>query len=436
MCTRGFADQNGVDGLVKSISARLNESIPRILPQLESKLQTLQERQTQLQMLQPKIDELSKLKSEVVPGLERLSGEQGGNIQSLENDLKKVELSHTHLTAELEEIQSLQQKAVRSSQLRRDIREVDQKIAAESSKLAGADSSRTQVTVNRELQEAQMKMKDLNYRMDSKRQQISTVQSSIRQLENLTHDLKEKKLKLQDGLQRRQAMVAQRSDCSAQNEALRKEIEDAARRLSPLRGEVEELERSKKEFIKERDEALAISSEEVRSLGEDEKAIKALSQDIAKYMESRSQEKLAQCVSRVGELKGKEQVMTQKRSQLEQEIDKLQKQLANEKMRERKLEDSMQLRKLEKEIGDKEQAVRKIREDMKKNKLDQYSSEYHRLQEETDRLRKEEARQEGHRVGQEDQLRHWQKELQTDMYRDVGTRHYNMLVVFKVCEVM
>ena len=70
----------------------------------------------------------------------------------------KVELSHTHLTAELEEIQSLQQKAVRSSQLRRDIREVDQKIAAESSKLAGADSSRTQVTVNRELQEAQMKM--------------------------------------------------------------------------------------------------------------------------------------------------------------------------------------------------------------------------------------------------------------------------------------
>lgn len=52
--------------------------------------------------------------------------------------------------------------------------------------------------------------------------------------------------------------------------------------MSPLRGEVEELERSKKEFIKERDEALAISSEEVRSLGEDEKAIKALSQDIAK----------------------------------------------------------------------------------------------------------------------------------------------------------
>ena len=36
--------------------------------------------------------------------------------------------------------------------------------------------------------------KDLNHRMDSKRQEISTVQSSIRQLENLVHDLKEKKV--------------------------------------------------------------------------------------------------------------------------------------------------------------------------------------------------------------------------------------------------
>ena len=37
--------------------------------------------------------------------------------------------------------------------------------------------------------------KDLNHRMDSKRQEISTVQSSIRQLENLVHDLKEKKVR-------------------------------------------------------------------------------------------------------------------------------------------------------------------------------------------------------------------------------------------------
>ena len=155
-----------------------------------------------------------------VPGLERLSIEQNGKIQGLENELKKVcvcvcvcvcvwcvyvcvcvwcvyvcvcvwcvyvcvcvcvcvwlcvwlsvgyvcgiiysviskvESSQAQLTSELEEIQSLRQKAVRSSQLRRDVQELEQKIAAESSKLAGVDPLRTHVTVNRELQEAQMK---------------------------------------------------------------------------------------------------------------------------------------------------------------------------------------------------------------------------------------------------------------------------------------
>lgn len=69
----------------------------------------------------------------------------------------KLDSSQVQLTSELEEIQALQQKAVRSSQLRRDIRELEQKIAAESSRLAGVDPLRTHITVNRELQEAQMK---------------------------------------------------------------------------------------------------------------------------------------------------------------------------------------------------------------------------------------------------------------------------------------
>ena len=34
--------------------------------------------------------QLSKLKSDLVPGLEKLSTEQSGKLQALENDLKKV----------------------------------------------------------------------------------------------------------------------------------------------------------------------------------------------------------------------------------------------------------------------------------------------------------------------------------------------------------
>ena len=45
----------------------------------------------------------------------------------------------------------------RTSQLCRDLEELDAKIGSEESKLGGSDSSRSHLLVNRELQEAQMK---------------------------------------------------------------------------------------------------------------------------------------------------------------------------------------------------------------------------------------------------------------------------------------
>lgn len=54
------------------------------------------------------------------------------------------------------------------------------------------------------------------------------------------------------------------------------------KRLAPLRGEVEQCELLKRESMDERDETMAVSTEEIRSLGEEEKAVKSLSQDIAK----------------------------------------------------------------------------------------------------------------------------------------------------------
>ena len=60
------------------------------------------------------------------------------------------------------------------------------------------------------------------------------------------------------------------------------------------------------------------------------------------------------------------------------------------------------------------------------------SSEYQRLQADVDRLRKECARAEGHKLGQEDQVRHLQKELQSDLYSKTEERHIEMVIKLKV----
>ena len=44
----------------------------------------------------------------------------------------------------------------------------------------------------------------------------------------------------------------------------------------------------------------------------------------------------------------------------------------------------------------------------------------------------QQARVEGHKQGQDDQVRHLQRELQSDMYKDTDARHKDMLITLRV----
>ena len=57
----------------------------------------------------------------------------------------------------LDQVRGLQPRVSHTSQLRKDLEELDTKIGSEESKLGGSDSSRSHLLVNRELQEARMK---------------------------------------------------------------------------------------------------------------------------------------------------------------------------------------------------------------------------------------------------------------------------------------
>ena len=71
--------------------------------------------------------------------------------------LFQVEEKQSGFRTTLEQVRGLQPRVTRTSQLRKDLEDLDVKIGSEESKLGGSDSSRSQLLVNRELQEAQMK---------------------------------------------------------------------------------------------------------------------------------------------------------------------------------------------------------------------------------------------------------------------------------------
>ena len=60
------------------------------------------------------------------------------------------------------------------------------------------------------------------------------------------------------------------------------------------------------------------------------------------------------------------------------------------------------------------------------------TSEYQRLRVDVERLRKDHARAEGHKLGQEDQVRHLKRELQSDLYATTEKRYMEMFIKLKV----
>ena len=59
-------------------------------------------------------------------------------------------------------------------------------------------------------------------------------------------------------------------------------------------------------------------------------------------------------------------------------------------------------------------------------------SEYQRLQTDVDRLRKDQARAEGHKLGLEDHVKHLQMELQSELYSGIEEKHMDMVIKLKV----
>ena len=101
------------------------------------------------------IFQLSSLRSDTVPQLEREVKEKVGIIRKAEGDVQRVEGELNQFRSEMEQIRGLQPRVVKVSQLRKELKDLDRKISSEESKLGGVDGGRSHHIVNRELQEAQ-----------------------------------------------------------------------------------------------------------------------------------------------------------------------------------------------------------------------------------------------------------------------------------------
>ena len=127
---------------------------------------------------------MSQIRDKEIPRLEATKGQKEAEIKKLQTELNRVcvcvcvsrlrgkegcimhhciscslqaEEKLSGFRTSLDQVRGLQPRVSHTSQLRKDLEELDTKIGSEESKLGGSDSSRSHLLVNRELQEARMK---------------------------------------------------------------------------------------------------------------------------------------------------------------------------------------------------------------------------------------------------------------------------------------
>ncbi|CAI7993402.1 DNA repair protein RAD50 [Geodia barretti] len=435
LCTRGFSDHAGFEKTVKSITDRLNNTVPRLLPTLEGKQHQLQEKQKTLQELKPKIEELAQLRDREIPRLDAAKGQKEAEIVKLKTELNAMEEKVTGLRTNLEQIRGLLPRVSRTSQLCRDLEELDAKIGSEESQLSGSDSSRSHVIVSRELRDVQLKIEDLDRKMDHKRQQIQSGVQEIRQLEQRVNQLRDEKLRLQERLQEKQGLLTKKEDLAAIIQKEERDIKMSAQRHGPVEEKLRRKEEEKRELCQARDEAEAVSKAEVDSLRSSVDAIGLTTQQISRYESEGGETGLRQLNGRINSIKREAEGKTRERKELEDKIKKLQKEVANVELQEREWEDQLQLMRVAADVARKERDAQKLREKMREMGLHRYDEEYSKLQQEQEKMTRERARMEGGSLGHEERVRGLQRELKGDMYRDAERKHKDMLISLRTTEM-
>ena len=98
--------------------------------------------------------QLTNLRSSVLPSLEKNLSEKSKTLDKFRTTSSKAKAEQTRLQSELQSVRELQPRVGKATHLRGALKELDRRISSEASRIGVGGSTRSQVMVNRDLQEA------------------------------------------------------------------------------------------------------------------------------------------------------------------------------------------------------------------------------------------------------------------------------------------
>ncbi|XP_065882779.1 DNA repair protein RAD50.L-like isoform X2 [Dysidea avara] len=425
VCTRSLDSWSDMETVINMLSSRITESIPR---QLHDHLKEHQEKHKCLQNLKPSIDQLEKIDSDKTPSNNKVLLSTNKELQSVDGELQKLKAEILPYNNTLKQIHSIEPKMSILLHHYEELKKQEQKVVTEEDKLGDLLSAgRNDCVVREERQNALKEQKEVGIKMDHKYKEM--------ELEGKILKLQEKKIKIIESMKRRDELAKQKADLMSRTEKLKMEIEEIDNNIKTIQRKNEVLE-AKIELVKrEMNEACAQRKAEVDEICSNESKLEWLVQEINSYHQFGEEQKLKQCEDEVTKCDQTTKEHNQKRSALQNEVDRMREKQANVMIKLREYKDTIQYLEQRDEINGIDEEIREIDTYLREHGIEDYDGKCNKRKEDTNILKEKRAHQKGLQSSWEDNAQQLQQNLDGESYKDAETKYLCKAAEIKAIEV-
>ncbi|XP_066278594.1 DNA repair protein RAD50.L-like [Branchiostoma lanceolatum] len=434
LCERRFGDDQEVKELVDFIK----QKIARVPTELNTKDQLLRQQQQKydtMMSLKPIRKQVVDLKDHEVPDIKSKISTINQEIEQKRTQITEGDELFATLSMEEEMAKACKDDIAMIERYRTELRELEKKIAQQSSKLAGSDSGRTIEEVNSAKQDKQLQVDNTAAKLEQKRQQISDLSERINALKMEVNTIAGEKLRLESELQRMKQLEDQKAELVSVYQELQREIKDTQEKLEPLESRLQGLRREKDDITRKKEQAVERAKNKVDQEKSRKNEVAGLDAEIDRYIEQGRDKLLQETEEKLQVLENKVKKAEDEKEKMDTRMQSLRKEVANQKARERELQDNLQLRKREEEVNKIAGEISDLEEELGGLDARSIEQEKRKLVEKQDQLLKEKYVAEGRMRGLEEEIRRYRKELQSDQFKDADVKYRDMMIVLRTSEL-
>ncbi|XP_019635818.1 PREDICTED: DNA repair protein RAD50-like [Branchiostoma belcheri] len=434
LCERRFGDDQEVKELVDFIK----QKIARVPTELNTKDQLLRQQQQKydtMMSLKPIRKQVVDLKDHEVPDIKSKISTINQEIEQKRTQITEGDELFATLSMEEEMAKACKDDIAMIERYRTELRELERKIAQQSSKLAGSDSGRTIEEVNSAKQDKQLQVDNTAAKLEQKRQQISDLSEKINALKMEVNTIAGEKLRLESELQRMKQLEDQKAELVSAYQELQREIKDTQEKLEPLESRLQGLRREKDDITRKKEQAVERAKCKVDQERSRKNEVASLDTEINRYVEQGRDKLLQETEEKLQVLENKVKKAEEEKEKMDTRMQTLRKEVANQKARERELQDNLQLRKKEDEVNKIAAEIADQEEELGGLDARSIEQEKRKLVEKQDQLLKEKYVAEGRMRGLEEEIRRFRKDLQSEQFKDADVKYRDMMIVLKTMEL-